>query len=341
MPEKKIYTAFISSAFESLREERDEAIRCLLDLRVLPIGQEHFTVTDFPAIQGFIDESDYFILLLGGRYGTIDRETGLSWTEREYRYAVEKNKPVLALICEDLTRLRGEAPDTWTEDQRRQVEFCNELRHFARTVTQEFTIHTIVTHFLSGVPENRCPGWVRVVQMEEAERLAWEEKNRAFDIGGTWYHVHLNDKIRDYIRIGTVEVRQDFAPQTYGQLRLDGENFGVEEVNPDGSLVEDWEQHSRFYGDYKLEPGGKIFGIFFVKRNFDTGHFGGQQVSEGEKRGIHDFMVRPGDKPTEKITGEFHDEAPSQKHGRIYLFRSREERDAYVLKKRGDVLEGI
>lgn len=334
MQEKKIYTAFVSSAFESLRDEREQVIRSLLDFRVLPIGQEHFTVTDFRAIQEFIDESDYFILLLGGRYGSIDKETGLSWTEREYRYAIERSKPVLALICEDLAQLREADPATLTEDQQRQVVFCNELQHFARTVTEEFSIHTIVTHFISGVPLNRCPGWVRVEILNEKERQAWREQNQAFDIGGTWYHVHLNDKIRDYIRIGTVEIRQDFSPDTYQQLYFDGENFGVEEVNDDGSLEEDLEQHSRFYGDYKLEPNGKIFGIFFVKRNFDTGEFDGQQVSEGEKRGIHDFMIRPGNEPVKKITGEFHDEAPSKKHGRIYLFREKEDRDKFVLKKR-------
>lgn len=338
MPEKKIYTAFISSAFESLRDERDEVIRALLDFRVLPIGQENFSVGNFGEIQKLIDESDYFILLLGNRYGTIDKETGLSWTEREYRYAMEKNKPVMALICEDLAQLRKQEKSSLPEDQQRQVAFCDELKLFAREVTDEFTIRTIITHFITGTPQNRCPGWVRVMVLDETERQAWREENRAFDIGGTWYHLHLNHKIKDYIRIGTVQILQDFSPDAYTRLHFDGENFGVEEVGDDGSLEEDMEQHSRFSGDYTLDSKGKITGVFYVKRNFETGRFGEQLVSEGEKRGFHDFMITPGKDPVDKITGEFHDEAPSQKYGRLYLFRTRGARDAYALKKRGEYL---
>lgn len=341
MPERKIYTAFVSSAFESLRDEREEVILCLLDHRILPIGQEHFTVTDFRAIQRFIDESDYFILLMGNRYGSIDPETGLSWTEREYRYALEKKKPVLALVCEDLAQLRKADAATLTEDQNRQVEFCNALQHFARTVTQEFTIRTVVSQYISATPLHMCPGWIRVQHMDEAKSQAWREENPGLFVGGTWYHVHLNNKVRDYIRIGTVQIHQDFSPNTFGQLRMNGENFGVEEVNPDGSLEEDTEQHSAFWGDYRLDPDGKIFGIFFVKRNFDTGHFGDQLVTEGDKRGIHDFRLPMGQEQPRKITGEFHDEAPSQKHGRIYLFRDRKDRDAFVLKKRPELKEGV
>ena len=67
---KKIYSAFVSSAFTSLRDERNQVIDVLLDFDILPIGMEHFTVStngNFSDIQEYIDDSDSFIMLLGDR----------------------------------------------------------------------------------------------------------------------------------------------------------------------------------------------------------------------------------------------------------------------------------
>lgn len=86
----KVYTAFISSAFESLRDERNIVINALLDMRVLPIGMEHFTASssgEFSDIQELIDESDFFIMLMGKFYGSCDKN-GISWTEREYELSI-------------------------------------------------------------------------------------------------------------------------------------------------------------------------------------------------------------------------------------------------------------
>lgn len=41
------------------------------------------------------------MLILGGRYGSIEEESGLSYTELEYRYALSKNMPVFAIVLED------------------------------------------------------------------------------------------------------------------------------------------------------------------------------------------------------------------------------------------------
>jgi hypothetical protein len=44
-----------------------------------------------------IDDSDYYVVIVGGRYGSIDPE-GISYTELEYDYAVTANKPVLGFV---------------------------------------------------------------------------------------------------------------------------------------------------------------------------------------------------------------------------------------------------
>jgi hypothetical protein len=44
-----------------------------------------------------IDDCDYYIVIIGGRYGSTD-ERGISFTEREYDYAIDKGIPALAFV---------------------------------------------------------------------------------------------------------------------------------------------------------------------------------------------------------------------------------------------------
>ena len=36
-----------------------------------------------------IDECDYYVVILAGRYGSVDAD-GISFTEKEYRYALDQ-----------------------------------------------------------------------------------------------------------------------------------------------------------------------------------------------------------------------------------------------------------
>ena len=65
---------------------------------------ELFTAGDksqWEVIKKWIDDSDIYLLILGGRYGSIDKSTGLSYTEMEYNYALDKGKPLFALSLTD------------------------------------------------------------------------------------------------------------------------------------------------------------------------------------------------------------------------------------------------
>ena len=52
-------------------------------------------------IKRVIDSSDYYLLVVGGKYGSVDPETELSYTEMEYDYAVAERKPVMAFLHAD------------------------------------------------------------------------------------------------------------------------------------------------------------------------------------------------------------------------------------------------
>lgn len=98
--DSKRYQVFISSTFKDLTTERQEVIRALMELEAIPAGMELFPASDddqWTLIKRVIDDSDYYIVIVGGRYGSMDEE-GISYTELEYDYAVQLGIPVLGFI---------------------------------------------------------------------------------------------------------------------------------------------------------------------------------------------------------------------------------------------------
>lgn len=98
----KRYQVFVSSTFADLKEERQACMQALLSLDHFPAGMELFPASDedqMALIKGVIDDSDYYVLVIGGRYGSVSAE-GVSYTESEFEYAVETKKPILAFIHE-------------------------------------------------------------------------------------------------------------------------------------------------------------------------------------------------------------------------------------------------
>jgi hypothetical protein len=98
------YQVFVSSTYSDLREERQACVEAILTAGHIPAGMELFSAgseTQLEIIKRWIDESDIYMLLLGGRYGTLDPKSELSYTEVEYRYATEQNKPVFALVMDE------------------------------------------------------------------------------------------------------------------------------------------------------------------------------------------------------------------------------------------------
>jgi len=94
------HQVFISSTFSDLKEERAEIIQALLELDCFPAGMELFPATSSGAwelIKGVIDDSDYYCLVIGGRYGSVDSD-GVGYTEKEYDYAVLTNKPIMVFL---------------------------------------------------------------------------------------------------------------------------------------------------------------------------------------------------------------------------------------------------
>jgi len=121
----KRYQIFISSTFLDLQDERQAVLKAILEIDHMPAGMELFPATDDTAwllIRDVIDSSDYYILIIGGRYGSRD-DAGLSYTEKEYDHAVAAKKPVIPLLHANPDQLPREKTETDSDAWERLKKF--------------------------------------------------------------------------------------------------------------------------------------------------------------------------------------------------------------------------
>lgn len=100
---EKRYQVFVSSTYADLKEERQKVIQALMELDCIPAGMELFPATDeeqFEFIKRIIDDCDYYLLIISGRYGSTTAQ-GISYTEQEYDYALHCGLKVIALLHEN------------------------------------------------------------------------------------------------------------------------------------------------------------------------------------------------------------------------------------------------
>ena len=96
----KIYQVFVSSTYEDLQEERKEVMQALLELDCMPAGMELFPASNddqWTLIKRVIDTCDYYLLIIGGRYGSTNAE-GISYTQMEFEYALQTGKPIISFL---------------------------------------------------------------------------------------------------------------------------------------------------------------------------------------------------------------------------------------------------
>ena len=99
----KKYQIFISSTYEDLKEERDQAIKAILEMGHIPVGMEMFSAGDeeqWQLIARQIEATDYYLMIVGHRYGSETSE-GISYTEKEFDYAKQCGVPTLGFVIDD------------------------------------------------------------------------------------------------------------------------------------------------------------------------------------------------------------------------------------------------
>lgn len=146
---------FVSSTYTDLVEERQAAAQAILEDGHIPVGMELFKNGKPPMqiVHKCIDKSDAYLLILGGRYGSIEKTSGLSYIELEYRYALSKNMPVFAIVLDyNYLFLKaasyGENTIFEKEHKFRYNSFKNKLESNIVKVATDLNQITSAIHFL-------------------------------------------------------------------------------------------------------------------------------------------------------------------------------------------------
>ena len=159
----KRFVIFISSTKQSLTRERNSVINAILRMSYMPASMEFFSASErktWSYIQNIIDDSDYYILILGTKYGSIDPETNLSYTEREYQYAVSLGLPILAFLRNDVLKL---APEMF-DDRKKVLDFHSAVQN-QRLVefwkNRNELVSQVTTSLMKQIDERPRVGWIR------------------------------------------------------------------------------------------------------------------------------------------------------------------------------------
>lgn len=173
----KKYQIFVSSTFSDLVEERQAVSRAILDMGHIPAGMEMFPAADVEQltyIKKVIDECDYYVLIIGARYGSLDQH-GVSYTQREFQYAVDTGKTVLAFLHKDIDNIPLGKTDKDDVKRAKLEEFIatvsnGRLVQFWTSAT-ELRANAIVS-LTKAFSESPQTGWVRADQVASQSALS-------------------------------------------------------------------------------------------------------------------------------------------------------------------------
>ena len=123
------FQIFVSSTYSDLIKEREFVVDELNRCGYIAVGMEQFPATDedkFEYIQRMIEESDYYVVIIRARYGSTD-QNGISYTQKEFEYAVSIGRLALAFIYRLRTELTVGELDREPEKQARLNQFIFDL----------------------------------------------------------------------------------------------------------------------------------------------------------------------------------------------------------------------
>lgn len=186
---EKRYQVFISSTFRDLVTERQAVLSAVLQLDHMPAGMELFPATDDSAwdlIKDVIDSSDYYVLIIGGRYGSLGEE-GLGYTEKEYDYAISKKKPVIAMLHRSPDQLPRASTEVDPSAWEKLVAFREKVERKHTCIywqTAEELKASVIVSLINNFKRRPAVGWVRadIVPTDATIRDVLALRNRVAEL---------------------------------------------------------------------------------------------------------------------------------------------------------------
>ena len=253
---KKKLQVFVSSTYVDMLPERQAAVEAILRAGHIPAGMELFASGDesqWETIRSWIDDSDIFVLILGGRYGSLEPKSGKSYIELEYEYASKKKKPLFAAVISEVyltAKVKSVGPDAMERTNGHLLQAFRETvtRKICRFFGDTNELKLIVFESLSNFARNEgLVGWIRgsdvidpKATLEEISRLQTENTT-------------LKSQIKD---LETLLSSVSPSDQQGGVASLseDAISLLVTAKNADGHIL-----YIRYIGGSALQAGNKNF----------------------------------------------------------------------------------
>lgn len=221
---RKRLQVFISSTYKDLIPERQAAVQAVLATGHIPAGMELFAAgdeTQMQVIKHWIEESDVFLLILGGRYGSIEPKSGKSYIELEYDYAVVRGMPLFSVVVDEAVaknRVRTHELGAHVLELRHQQEWQNfynrvtgKMVKFWKDVRDiELAVHQTMGELNR---RNDLVGWIRGDQTDTQSLKAGIDDLRN-------YISQINAKqteIDDAYAVAATEDPREYGGLTFGE----------------------------------------------------------------------------------------------------------------------------
>lgn len=177
MDSEKRYQVFMSSTYLDLKAARAAVVSALLNLGAIPAGMELFPAADDDAwtlIEDVIADSDYYLLIIGGKYGSVDPELEIGFTEREYDTAIRLKKPVMAFLHGEPGKLLAEQTENSDTRRAKLAEFRTKVeraKHIKYWMTPEDLAGKVALSWGPFLRRYPATGWVKADQLSNSESL--------------------------------------------------------------------------------------------------------------------------------------------------------------------------
>ena len=194
----KRYQVFISSTYNDLKEERSAVLKSVLKLRHIPVGMEHFVASNeeqFNYIKKLLEDTDYYIVIVGNRYGSV-ADDGMSYTEKEFDYAVSLGIPIIACVHSNPDAFPINKSDTDKKSIEKLRKFREKIMQrrlisYIDWTTPETLTSEVVVALVNMINDYPRQGWERAGAYGNSDLLSQINELRL-------ENDKLKAKIRDY-----------------------------------------------------------------------------------------------------------------------------------------------
>lgn len=262
------FEVFVSSTFRDLQQERQAVLEAILEMGNIPAGMEIFpasATTPWELIESIIEGIDYYVLIIGGKYGSISEE-GISYTEKEFEAALRHGVPILAFLHKEPGTLPLNNSETDEEARVKLEDFRGKVErscHCKYWDSAEQLRAQVIVGLNFAIKTNPRPGWLRGDGVNNQELL---------------------------LQVAELSSRVEKLRAQNAELEKDRSRFGVEDIAGLEDTYEMTFSEGRAPSDLKLKVSwSEIF--FFLAEDLLHG-LSEREVASGLwafVSGLHDF----------------------------------------------------